>query len=76
MAFTHHDAAFHHQRRGGETEFIGPQQGTDDDVATGFHLAVGLYANTAAQGVQYQCLLGFSQAKLPRGTGVLDGRQG
>ena len=41
-ALPHHDAAFGDQRRGGEAELVGAEQRADDDVATGFHLAVGL----------------------------------
>ena len=29
VALAHHDAAFYHQRRGGETELVGTQQCTD-----------------------------------------------
>jgi hypothetical protein len=60
---------------GGEADFVGAQQGGDDDVAAGLHLAVGLHADTAAQAVQHQRLLGFGQAQFPRRAGVLDRRQ-
>src|SRR5574343_1304646 len=72
VALAHHDAAFDHQRRGGEAEFVGTQQGTDDDVAAGLHLTVDLNADTRTQTVQHQGLLGFGQAEFPRRTGVLD----
>jgi hypothetical protein len=76
VALAHHDAAFDDQRRGGEAEFVGTQQGADDDVATGLDLAVDLHADAAAQAVEHQGLLGFGEAELPRRTGVLDRRQG
>ncbi len=76
MAFAHHDAAFYHQRCGGKAEFVGAQERANGHVATGFHLAVGLHANAAAQVVQHQCLLGFGQAQFPGRARVLDGRDG
>ena len=42
VADPHHDAAHGHQRRGGEAELLGPQQGGDHHVAPGLELAVGL----------------------------------
>ena len=74
MAFAHHDAAFHDQRRGGKTEFIRTQQRADSHVTSGFHLTIGLHAHTAAQAVQHQCLLGFCQTDLPRATAMFDRR--
>ena len=74
VALAHHDAAFDDQRRGGEAELVGTEQRADDDIAPGLHLAVGLHADAAAQAVEHQCLLGFSQAELPGRAGVLDRR--
>ena len=74
VALAHHDAAFDHQRRGGEAEFVGAQQRADGDVAAGLHLAVGLHADAATQAVQHQRLLRFGQADFPRRAGVLDRR--
>jgi hypothetical protein len=66
MAFTHHDAAFDHQRCGGETEFVSTQQGADHHVTTGFHLAVNLNANATAQDwFSTRRLLRFSQTQVP-----------
>ena len=73
MAFAHHDAAFDHQRSGGEAEFIRAQQRADHHIATGFHLAVGLHADTATQAVQHQRLLGFGQPQF-HGAGMFDRR--
>ncbi len=73
VALAHHDATFNHQRCGGKAKFISAQHGTDHHVAAGFHLAINLYANATTQAVQHQCLLCFSQAQFPIGTGVLDG---
>ena len=74
VALAHHDAAFDHQRRGGETEFVGAEQRADDDVAAGLHLAVDLDADAAAQAVQHQRLLRFGQTEFPRRAGMLDRR--
>src|ERR1700757_4659109 len=49
MAFAHHDAAHGDQRRGGETEFFGTQQGGYDDVTSSLQFAIGLHTNAAAQ---------------------------
>ena len=51
MAFTHHDAALHHQRCGCEPKLIGTQQRTNHHVAAGLHLTIGLHTNPAAQPV-------------------------
>ena len=74
VALAHHDAAFDHQRRGGETEFIGAEQRADDDVATGLHLTVDLDANARTQTIEHQRLLSFGQAELPRRARMLDRR--
>ena len=74
MAFAHHDATFHHQRRCGKAEFVGAQQGGNGDIAPGFHLSVGLNSNAAAQVVQNEGLLRFRQAKFPGRAGMLDRR--
>ncbi len=42
VAHPHHDAAGHHQRGGGEAEFLGAEQRTDHHVATRLELAVHL----------------------------------
>ena len=72
VADAHHDAAHRHQRRGGEPEFLGPQQGGDDHVAAGLQLAVGLDDNPRAQVVEHERLVRLGQAELPREPGVLD----
>ena len=76
VALAHHDAAFDHQRRGGEAELVGAEQRADGDVAAGLHLAVGLHADAAAQAVEHQRLLGFGQADFPGAAGMLDRRPG
>ncbi len=73
LAGAHHDAAFHDQRCGGEAEFLGTKQRGDHHVATGLELAVALHGDAGTQAVQNQRLLGFGQADLPRGAGMLDG---
>ena len=63
------------QRRGGEAELVGPEQGADDHVAPGAHAAVDLHRDAPAQAVEHQGLVGLGQADLPGGAGVLDGGQ-
>ena len=76
MALAHHDAAHRDQRGRREAKFFRAQQGGNNDVASGLQFAVGLHADTAAQIVQQQRLLGFGQSQFPRNSGVLDGTQG
>ena len=75
MAFTHHDATFHHQRRRRKTKLICTKQCADHDIATGLDLTIGLNANTAAQSVEHQRLLRLCQTQFPRRARVLDRRQ-
>ena len=70
MAFAHHDAAGGDQRRGRETEFVGPQQCPDHHVAAGAQAAIDLHRDAAAQPVQHQRLLRLGQADLPRRAGM------
>ncbi len=76
MALAHHDAAGRDQRRGGESEFVGAEECTDDDVAAGAQAAIHLYGNASAQTVDDKCLMGFGEADFPGATGVLDGGEG
>lgn len=75
VADAHHDAAGDDQRRGGEAELLGAQQGGDDHVAAGLELAVGLHDDAVAQAVEEQRLLGLGQAQLPGTARVLEGGQ-
>lgn len=75
VADAHHDAAGDDEGRGREAVFLGAQEGGDDDVASGLHLAVGLDDDAVAQAVEQQGLLGLGQADLPGGAGVLEGGQ-
>ena len=72
VALAHHDAALGNQGGGGKTEFVGPQQRPDDDVAPGAHAAVHLHRDAPAQPVQGQRLVGFGQAQFPERAGVHD----
>ena len=67
LAGAHHDAAFDDQRGGGETEFLGAEQGCDHHVAACLELAVTLHGDAGTQAVEHERLLGFGQADLPRG---------
>ena len=44
----HHDAARHHQRCGGEPEFLGAQQCGDHHIAAGLELTVDLHDDPVA----------------------------
>ena len=72
VALAHHDAAGGDQRRGGEAEFVGAEQGADDDVAAGAQAAVDLHDDARAQTVEHQGLMRFGEADFPRAAGVLD----
>src|SRR5436190_11972963 len=72
MTFAQHDAAHRDKRRGCKTEFFCAEQRGDYYVATGLQLAVGLHPDAAAKVVHQQDLLGFSKAKLPWNSRVLD----
>ena len=75
MADAHHDAAEHHERRGGKTKFLRAEQRGDGHVAAGLQLAVGLDVNAAAKIVQHERLVRFGQAEFPRRARVFDGRE-
>jgi hypothetical protein len=74
VADAHHHAAQRDQRRGGEAELVGAEDGADRDVAAGSHLAVDLDQDARAQVVAQQGLLGLGQPDLPRDAGVMDRR--
>jgi len=76
MALAHHDAADGDQRRGGEAELVGAEQGADDDVAAGLQAAVDLQRDARAQALFHQDLLRLGEADLPRRAGMLDGGEG
>ena len=75
VADPHHDAAGHHQRRGGEAELLGAEQRGDDHVAGGAHAAVALHGDPVPQPVEHQRLLGVGEADLPRRARVFERRQ-
>ena len=75
VADPHHDAAGHHQRRGGEAVLLGAEQRGDDHVARGAHAAVALHGDAVPQTVEHQRLLGVGQADLPRRAGMFEAGQ-
>jgi hypothetical protein len=74
VADAHHDAAHRDERRGGEAELLGAEQGGDDHVAAGLELP-SVCRRPVAQAVEHQHLLGLGQAELPRDARVLERRQ-
>ena len=75
VADPHHDAAGHHQRRGGEAVLLRAQQRGDDHVAGGAHAAVALHGDPVPQPVEHQRLLGVGEADLPWHARVFKARQ-
>ena len=74
MTLAHQNAAHGHQGGGGDAEFLGPQQGGDDDVAPGADAAVGTQLDGMAQAVEGEHLVDFGKPHFPRRTGVFDAR--
>ena len=75
MALAHHDAAGRDQRRGGEAELVGAEQGADHDVAARAHAAVDLHRDARAKAVEHERLVGFGEADFPWRARVLQRRQ-
>ena len=73
VALAHHDAAHGDQGRGGESKFLRAQQRGNYNIASGLQFAVRLHANSAAQVIQQQNLLGLGQTEFPGNARVLDG---
>ncbi len=72
MADAHHDATERDEGSGAKPELLGAEQRGDDDVASGFQLAVGFDGDAAAQVVEDQGLVGLGEAQFPWKTGVFD----
>ena len=64
MADAHHHAARHDERRRGEAELLGPEQGGYDDVTPGLELAVDLHDDAVAQPVEHERLLRLGEPEL------------
>src|SRR5258708_12955258 len=73
VADAHHDAAGGDERRGGEAELLGAEQGGHDDVAAGLELAVGLDGDAGAEIVEDEGLVRLAEAQLPREPALLEG---
>src|SRR5574344_1527813 len=72
VAFAHHDATQCDKGTCCNAELFGTEAGHFYHVVDGFQRPVGLYFNSSAQVVHYQCLLSFGKAKLNRHTGIFD----
>ena len=75
MAFTHHDAASRDQRRGGEAEFIRPEQRANHDITPGAQAAIHLHGNAPTQPIQHKRLLRLGQPNFPGRTRMREGCQ-
>src|SRR6185295_18604847 len=72
MTNAHHDATQSHEWCGCKSKFFGSQQRCNNYIASGFELAVCLNGDAAAEVVEQQRLVGFSEAELPWHTRMLD----
>ena len=72
---THHQAADGHERSGGKAVFLRTEEGGDGDIAAGLQLAVSFHNHAAAEVVEEEDLIGFCEAQLPWGAGVVDRRR-
>src|SRR5258706_10186456 len=68
----HHDAAETHQRRRSKAKFLCSQQGRNHHIATGLELAVGFQNDAAAEIIEDQSLVRFSESEFPRHARMLD----
>ena len=72
MADAHHDTAEGDEGSGGEAEFFGTEEGCYGDVPSGFELSVGFDDDAAAEVIQDEGLMGFSESEFPGQSGVFD----
>ena len=75
VAGAHHHAARRDQRRGGEADLVGTEEGSNDDVASRLDLAVRLHPDARAEVVAHERLLRLGEADLPRDAGEQDRRE-
>ena len=73
VANSHQNAALNHQRSGSESEFFSSEKSGNYHVSAGLHGTVYLHYYSVPKSIQQQSLLGLGQAKLPRGSSVLQG---
>ena len=72
MTDPHHDAAERHQGSGGKAEFLGSEECGDHHIAARLQLPVRFDCDTAAQIVEDQRLVRFSQTEFPGQPGMLN----
>ena len=72
MALAHHDAAHGNQRSRREAPLLGTKHTGNSDVPSSTKLTISLDGDTAAKVIQNKGLVSFSEAELPRKTGVLN----
>jgi hypothetical protein len=70
MALAKQCAAQCNQSSGTKTKSLSSQQRCNNNISSGFELAVGLDPDSVSQIVHYQYLLSFSQTQFPRTAGV------
>ena len=72
VADPHHDAAHHHQGRGGKAELLCAQERGDHDVAPGLQLAIRLHDHAVTQAIEQEGLLCLRESQLPRRARMLE----
>src|SRR5579859_4478905 len=75
MALARHDAADGDKGRGAESEFIGAEDGADQNVAGEAEAAVHAERDTRAQAGAQQSFVRVAEADLPGQAGVFDGSE-
>ena len=73
MALASHDAADGDERSGAEAEFVGAEDGADEDVAGEAESAVNAERNAGAQAGAEESFVSIAKADFPGQAGVFDG---
>src|SRR5580693_6098456 len=76
MALAGHDAADGEERSGAETEFVGAENGGEDDIAGEFQASVDAEREARTEASANQGVVRFAQTDFPGQAGVFDGGQG
>ncbi len=76
MALPHHDAAHGHQRGRADAEFLGAENGGDDNIAAGLDATIGAQPYPVAQTVERQHLVHFGKTHFPGDAGIFDAGMG
>mmetsp|Transcript_21480 Transcript_21480/g.44151 ORF Transcript_21480/g.44151 Transcript_21480/m.44151 type:complete len:370 (-) Transcript_21480:714-1823(-) len=75
MANTSHNTTFGNHGNGSETKLFGSKKSTDDNISSSSDTTVNTQGNTVAKSILHQSRVSLGKSKLPRTSGVLDGRK-